>query len=61
MIKKVLLINPPNTILADSIRRISEPLSLLYLGAVLKENGLDTQIFDMASTGYLIEPGVAVL
>ncbi|MBF0382867.1 MAG: B12-binding domain-containing radical SAM protein [Magnetococcales bacterium] len=52
MIKKVLLINPPNTILADSVRRISEPLSLLYLGAMLQKKGLEPQIFDMACEGY---------
>ncbi len=52
MIKKVLLINPPNTILADSMRRITEPMSLLYIGASLQKNGCEVQLFDMACDGY---------
>lgn len=52
MIKKVLLINPPNTMPADSVRRIGEPLGLLYLGAVLKKDGYDVSVFDMACEGY---------
>lgn len=52
MIKKILLIDPPNTMPADSIKRITEPLSLLYVGAMLKKHGYDVKVFDMACEGY---------
>ena len=52
MINKILLINPTNTMPADSVRRIGEPLGLLYLGAVLKQNGFEVQVFDMTCDGY---------
>jgi anaerobic magnesium-protoporphyrin IX monomethyl ester cyclase len=49
---RVFLINPPNTILADSIRRIGEPLGLLYLAAALREQGYTPAVLDMAAEGY---------
>ena len=49
---KVLLINPPNTIPSDSMRRIGEPLGLLYIGTTLKQLGITVTIFDMACEGY---------
>lgn len=52
MTKKILLVNPPNTMPADSVRRIGEPLGLLYLGAVLKSRGYGVSIFDMVCEGY---------
>ena len=51
-VKKVLLVNPPNNILKDSARRISEPLGLLYIGAALKNNGYEVSVFDMPCEGY---------
>lgn len=51
-IKKVLLVNPTNTMLADSIRRIGEPLGILYIGAVLRNHGFEVRVFDMACEGY---------
>jgi len=52
VIKKILLINPPNTMPKDSVRRIGEPLGLLYLGACLKAKGYEAAVFDMACEGY---------
>lgn len=51
-IKKILFIVPPNTLPADSLRRISEPLGVLYLGAVLKEAGYEVEVFDAGCEGY---------
>jgi len=51
-IKKVLLVNPPNTMPIDSVRRIGEPLGLLYLGAALKKERYRVTVFDMACEGY---------
>lgn len=50
--KRVLLVNPPNSMLKDSTRRISEPLGLLYVGAALKRAGHDVAIFDMPCEGF---------
>lgn len=50
--KKVMLINPSNTMPADSIRRLGTPLGLLYLGAVLKENNYEVDILDSTCEGY---------
>ena len=44
-IKKILLIIPPNTLPADSLRRIGEPLGVLYLGTILKERGYEVEIY----------------
>jgi anaerobic magnesium-protoporphyrin IX monomethyl ester cyclase len=52
VIKNVLLINPPNTMPGDSVRRIGEPLGLLYLGAALEKKGYNVSVFDMACEGY---------
>ena len=51
MIEKVLLINPPNTMHADSIRRLATPLGLLYMAAVL-ENDYQVKIIDSTCDGY---------
>lgn len=51
-IKKILFINPPNTIPKDSIRRIGEPLGVLYLSAILKQYGYEIDVFDCACEGY---------
>lgn len=51
-LEKILLINPPNTMPADSVRRIGEPLGLLYVGAMLKKRGHLVEVFDMTSEGY---------
>lgn len=50
--KRILLVNPPNSILKDSARRISEPLGLLYMGTKLKKEGFDVCVYDMACEGY---------
>lgn len=51
MIKKVLLINPPNTMPADSVRRLATPLGLLYMAAVL-EKDYYVKIIDSTCDGY---------
>ncbi len=51
MIKKVLLINPSNTMPADSIRRLATPLGLMYIAAVL-ENDYQVKIIDSTCDGY---------
>lgn len=51
-VKRVLLVNPPNSMLRDSARRISEPLGLLSLGAVLRQHGYEVAVFDMPCEGY---------
>ena len=57
MIKKVLLINPPNTMPADSVRRLATPLGLLYMAAVL-ENDYDVKISRSSDGGESWSPGV---
>ena len=49
--KKVLLISPANTIPTDSIRRLSTPLGLMYMAAVL-EKDYNVKIIDSACEGY---------
>ena len=44
--RRVLLVNPPNTMPKDSTRRISEPLGLLYMGAMLKKHGYEVDVYD---------------
>ena len=51
MIKKVLFINPANTMSADSIRRLATPLGFLYMGAVL-EKDYQVKILDSTCDGY---------
>jgi len=51
-IKKVLLIIPPNTLPSDSVRRIGEPLSLLYLVTPLRMSGYEVKVFDTTCEGY---------
>ncbi len=51
-IKKILLINPANTMPQDSVRRLATPLGLLYIGAVLKNSGYDVEILDSTCGGY---------
>ncbi len=51
MIKKVLLLNPANTMPADSIRRLATPLGFLYMGAVL-EKDYQVKIIDSTCDGY---------
>lgn len=52
MIKRVMLINPSNTMPKDSLRRLSPPLGLMYLGAVLKNSGYEVNILDSPCEGY---------
>jgi len=42
---RVCLINPHDTVVEDACW--DEPLGLLYLGAVLEENGVDVEVLDM--------------
>ncbi len=51
-IEKVLLLNPPNTMPSDSARRLTTPLGLLYIGAMLEKNGYDVKIIDSPCEGY---------
>ena len=50
--KKILLINPSNTIAKDSVRRLTTPLGLLYVGASLKKEGYEVKIIDSPCEGY---------
>jgi len=51
-IKKILLINPSIKLLQDSLRRLTSPLGLLYLGTVLKKNGYEVKIVNSPCEGY---------
>ncbi len=51
-IKKVMLVIPPNTLPADSVARIAEPLSVLYLVKPLQDAGYEVNIFDTTCEGY---------
>lgn len=51
-IERVMLVNPRNTMPKDSIRRLSTPLGLLYIGAVLQAAGYDINILDSTCEGY---------
>ncbi len=52
MIKKVLLIVPPNITLASNIRRIGEPIGVLSIATYLETKGIDVEVFDMTIEGY---------
>ena len=52
MTTRVMLVVPPNTIQGDSARRISEPLGVLYLAAVLEKEGYPLDVFDCTLEGY---------
>jgi len=43
---KILLINPPQTLIYPQIPQVAIPLGLAYIGASLKENGYNVEIFD---------------
>lgn len=51
-IRKILFIVPPTTIPEDSLRRIGEPLGVLYVAAVLKQKGYEVEVFDTCCEGY---------
>ena len=50
--RKIMLINPSNTMLADSLRRVAPPMGLLYIGAVLKKNNYNVKVLDSSCEGY---------
>lgn len=50
-IKKVMLINPSNTMPKDSIRRVAPPLGLLYLASTIKDRYI-IDILDSTFEGY---------
>ncbi len=50
--KKIMLVNPANTMPKDSVRRLTSPLGLMYLGAVLKQDNYDVKILDSTCEGY---------
>ena len=51
-IEKILLINPNNSVSLGSLRRMPTPLGLMYIAAVLEENGFSVSILDCAFEGY---------
>jgi len=51
-IKKIMLINPSNTIARDSLRRLITPMGLMYIGAMLKQNNYEVDILDSTCEGY---------
>ncbi len=52
MIKKILLINPPNAVEKDCIRRVVTPLGLMYLAAVAEKTGFVVKILDCVVEGF---------
>lgn len=52
MIKKIMLIIPPNIVLKDNIRRIGEPLGILSIGTYLRSKGFEVCLYDMTMEGY---------
>ena len=59
MIKKILLLNPSNTVSSSSVRRIAQPLGVLYLASVLQKNNYKVEIIDSSCEGYynILEEG----
>ncbi len=58
MLKRVLLIDPPQTrppdLLIDKVRiGLVAPLGLAYIGAVLEQNGIEVKILDCTAEGQL--------
>jgi anaerobic magnesium-protoporphyrin IX monomethyl ester cyclase len=53
---KVVLINPLNKFLADPL--MSEPLGLMYIEGVLKELGVDVEMFDLSFNKKLPEADI---
>ena len=51
-IKKVMFLNPANTMSKDSARRLTTPLGLMYLGKSLKQHGYKVKILDSPCEGY---------
>ncbi len=51
-IKKIMLISPSNVIPADSARRLTTPIGLMYIGGILKRNNYQVQIVDSPCEGY---------
>lgn len=47
-----MLINPSNTMPKDSVRRLAEPLGILYIASVLKKANYDVNILDSTCEGY---------
>jgi len=58
-IKKILFIVPPTTLPKDSVKRIAEPLGILYMGAVLKNKGYCEGYDRHIEDGYYITYGVS--
>lgn len=52
MIKRILLVVPPNITLASNIRRIGEPIGVLSIATYLEEKGFEAEVFDMTIEGY---------
>lgn|SRR3989338_9192837 len=50
--EKIMLINPSNTLPKDSVRRLTSPMGLMYLGAMLRKKGYDAKIVDSTCEGY---------
>jgi len=55
MIRRILFVNPPNIVTPSAIKRLNEPLGLLYVGTSAVEEGYEVEIYDMACEGYNIE------
>lgn len=52
VIKKILLVIPPNIVLDGNLRRIGEPLGVLSIATYLKTRGLEVLVYDMTLEGY---------
>jgi len=50
--KKILLINPKQSVSKGSIRRLPTPLGIMYMASVLEQAGHNVSILDSACEGY---------
>jgi radical SAM superfamily enzyme YgiQ (UPF0313 family) len=51
-ISKILLVVPPRTMSATSVKRCPTPLGLAYIAAVLEQKGVNVKILDATVEGY---------
>jgi len=52
MIKKIMLIVPPNITLTENLRRIGEPIGVLSIATYLETLGYSLDVYDMTAEGY---------
>ncbi len=52
MVKKIMIVVPPNIVPSENLRRIGEPLGALSIATYLKTKGFDVDVYDMTLEGY---------